>query len=135
MSVTVFMFSVMVLGSFVVLTFMLVIGIPLSVSNDPYIGLFGWMTLKENRFYVLLVIAILVNMMGTMGFVRAMQYFENVVIAVATLLEPLMATLIAYALGVGGLPGMLGWAGNVLVVLGTLGVVYPSVNSHGASAH
>lgn len=62
------------------------------------------------------------------GFVRAMQYFDNIVIAVATLLEPLIATVIAVGIGVGEWPGSLGWIGNLLVVLGTLGVVYPSIN-------
>ena len=57
-----------------------------------------------------------------------MQYFDNIIIAVATLLEPLIATMIAVAIGVGELPGSLGWAGNFLVVCGTLGVVYPSID-------
>lgn len=57
-----------------------------------------------------------------------MQYFDNIIIAVATLLEPMIATLIAVVIGVGDLPGPLGWGGNVLVVLGTLGVVYPSID-------
>ena len=51
------------------------------------------------------------------GFVRAMQYFDNIIIAVATLLEPMIATLIAVAIGVGELPGLLGWMGNLLVVV------------------
>ena len=58
-----------------------------------------------------------------------MQYFDNIIIAVATLLEPMIATLIAVALHVGCLPGLLGWMGNFLVVLGTLGVVYPSMTT------
>lgn len=57
----------------------------------------------------------------------AMEYFDNVVIAVATLMEPLMATFIAYGFHIGLLPGPLGWLGNVLVVVGTLSVVYPSM--------
>jgi drug/metabolite transporter (DMT)-like permease len=60
-----------------------------------------------------------------MGFVRAMQYFDNIIISVATLLEPMLATLIAVALGVGELPGTMGWIGNGLVAIGTLAVVYP----------
>jgi drug/metabolite transporter (DMT)-like permease len=63
-----------------------------------------------------------------MGFVRAMQYFDNIIISVATLLEPMTATLIAFALGVGELPGTMGWIGNGLVVIGTLAVVYPSID-------
>ena len=62
------------------------------------------------------------------GFVRAMQYFDNIIIAVATLLEPMIATKIAFGIRVGELPGTLGWAGNLLVVLGTLFVVYPSID-------
>jgi hypothetical protein len=61
-------------------------------------------------------------------FVRAMEYFENIVIAVATLLEPMIATMIAFCLGVGELPGAMGWIGNFLVAIGTLGVVYPSIH-------
>jgi drug/metabolite transporter (DMT)-like permease len=60
-----------------------------------------------------------------MAFVRAMQYFDNIIISVATLLEPMLATLIAVALGVGELPGTMGWIGNGLVAIGTLAVVYP----------
>jgi drug/metabolite transporter (DMT)-like permease len=63
-----------------------------------------------------------------MGFVRAMQYFDNIIISVATLLEPMAATLIAFALGVGELPGTMGWTGNCLVAIGTLAVVYPSID-------
>jgi NADH:ubiquinone oxidoreductase subunit 4 (subunit M) len=68
------------------------------------------------------------NTQQTMGFVRAMQYFDNIIISVATLLEPIAATLIAFALGVGGLPGTMGWIGNGLVAVGTLAVVYPSID-------
>ena len=57
-----------------------------------------------------------------------MHFFDNIIIAVATLLEPLIATLIAFSVGVGELPGPLGWFGNLFVVLGTLGVVYPSID-------
>ena len=64
-----------------------------------------------------------------MGYVRAMQYFDNLIIAVATLLEPVIATLTAVFLGVGLLPGTLGWFGNAMVALGTFAVVYPSASS------
>lgn len=57
-----------------------------------------------------------------------MQYFDNIIIAVATLLEPMIATFIAVAIGVGEWPGVLGWMGNLLVVAGTLVVVYPSID-------
>jgi len=98
------------------------------MDNDPHTGLFGWLTTHGHHVYVLLYISIVCNVMGTMGFVRAMKYFDTIIIAVATLLEPLTATLIAFVVGVGQLPGMLGWSGNALVVAGTLAVVYPSLD-------
>lgn len=128
MPVTVFMFLVMVLGALLVLGFILATDAKASWSLDPHHGLFGWMTLVHDRLYVLLYIAIICNVMGTMGFVRAMQYFDSIVIAVATLLEPTAATIIAYVVGIGAWPTIMGWVGNALVVLGTLTVVYPSVN-------
>ena len=80
MPVTVFMFLVMVVGSCLVLLFMAVTEEgDLSFTRDPYFGLFGWMTLQENRFYILIHIAIIVNIVGMMGFVRAMSYFDNII--------------------------------------------------------
>ena len=92
--VTVFMFLVMLIGSFLILLFMVVTEHPskLSLSNDPFVGLFGWMNLSHHRLFILLHIAVVCNVLGTMGFVRAMQYHDNVIIAVATLLEPMIAT-------------------------------------------
>jgi drug/metabolite transporter (DMT)-like permease len=129
MPVTVFMFLVMVSGSLMVLTFMLCThSVDVSVSRNPYSGLFGWISISEHRLFVLIHIAIVCNVIGTTGFIRAMQHFDNIVIAVATLLEPMIATLIAFIIGVGSLPGSMGWAGNLSVILGTLFVVYPSID-------
>jgi drug/metabolite transporter (DMT)-like permease len=125
--VTVFMFMVMWLGSFLILLFMLAIGTPLSLDQDPYHGIFGWLTLQEHRLEIIVWIAVVCNVLGTMGFVRAMEYFDNLIIAVATLLEPMTAAFIAYAFGVGLLPGPLGWMGNIMVATGTFCVVYPSM--------
>ena len=135
--VTVFMFMVMVSGFVLSLAYIIVSGIPYTVDNDPNTGLFGWATLVDNHIFIILYIAIICNLIGTMGFVRAMEYFDNIIIAVATLLEPMLATMIAYFLGVGDLPGTMGWIGNFLVALGTLGVVYPSMNDKdgGAGGH
>lgn len=54
----------------------------------------------------------------------AMQYFDNLVIAVAGLLQPVVATFTAFFIGVGALPGASGWIGNALVMGGTFAVVY-----------
>jgi drug/metabolite transporter (DMT)-like permease len=112
-------------------------GVSFSWGNDPYNGLFGWCTLEGHTIYIVLYVALVCNIIGTMGFVRAMEFFDNIIIAVATLLEPMIATLIAYVLGVGDLPGKYGWIGNFLVAVGTLGVVYPSIHdkSGGGGGH
>ena len=132
MSVTVFMFLVMLSGSFLCFLYLWISGVSFTFDNHPHTGLFGWITLEGNHLFILLYVAIVCNVVGTMGFVRAMAYFENIIIAVATLMEPMIATLIAYALGVGDLPETMGWIGNVLVAIGTLGVVYPSINDKSA---
>jgi len=133
MSVTLFMFLVMFSGSFLVLAFMLITNVGVTFSDDVDYGLFGWTNWRPDRLPIELWIVIVCNLTGTMGFLNAMQHFDNLIIAVATLLEPMVASLIAYALQVGELPGPIGWMGNILVVLGTIGVVYPSVDSGGGS--
>lgn len=133
MGVTVFIFAIMFCGSFFVLLYMLVAGFPLHFNNDPYVGLFGWIQWRPDRILVEMWLVLVCNFVGTMGFVRAMQYFDNIIIAVSTLMEPMLASFIATLLHVGVLPGPLGWLGNLLVVIGTLGVVYPSVDK--GSAH
>ena len=67
MPVTVFMFLVMAVGSCLVLTFMATTQEGhLSFTRDPFAGLFGWMTLKEHRLFILVHIAIVCNVIGTM---------------------------------------------------------------------
>lgn len=128
--VTFFMFMVMWVGSFLILLFMLATGTHLTWSQDPFSGIFGWLTLEQDRLEIIIWIAVVCNVLGTMGFVRAMEFFDNLIIAVATLLEPMTAAFIAYAFGVGLLPGPLGWMGNIMVATGTFCVVYPSMDHH-----
>ena len=65
----------------------------------------------------------------------AMEYFDNIVIAVATLMEPILASVIAYIFHVGLLPGPMGWIGNIMVSIGTLAVVFPSMGKDRGPAH
>lgn len=53
-----------------------------------------------------------------------MQYFDSLVIAVAGLMQPVVAEFVAFFIGVSLLPGLLGWLGNLLVFGGTIAVVY-----------
>ena len=52
-----------------------------------------------------------------------MEYFSNIAISTATLLNPSIASVLAVFLGVGIWPGWLGWLGNTLVLIGTFAVV------------
>lgn len=133
-SVTTFVFGVMLFGQFFILAFLQMTDKNLEYSLNQDHGVFGW--LNWQRLPVMIYMVAVVNFVGTMGFVRAMATFDTVVIAVATLMEPLMASVIAYICHAGLLPGPLGWLGNLLVVIGTLGVVYPSVGkNNSAMAH
>jgi drug/metabolite transporter (DMT)-like permease len=127
-SVTTFMFLVMSCGSVLVLSFLvMMVGIhEVTFDNDPYHGLFGWTAWRWDRLGVELWIVLVCNLVGTMGLVRGMAYFDSIIIAVATLLEPLLASIIAYSLKVGVLPDVWGWIGNAVVIMGTIAVVYPS---------
>lgn len=122
--VTVFMFLVMSGGALLIFIFMTVTRCEYHFSNDPYTGLYGWLTMSENRFIIMLYIALVCNLIGTMGFVRAMKHLDNLVIAVATLLEPAVATILAYWIVGANLPGPFGWLGNLLIIAGTFAVVY-----------
>jgi drug/metabolite transporter (DMT)-like permease len=136
MPVSLFVACVMLLGSIIVIPFCYLSSTTTTTSNvvvvtwttDPNVGFFGWVS--GDRIFVMAHIVLVCNLLGTVGFVRAMQYFDNLIIAVATLLEPLIATIIAFILGVGLLPGPLGWLGNLVVLIGTLGVVIPSINNN-----
>jgi drug/metabolite transporter (DMT)-like permease len=69
MSVTVFIFCVMVVGSFFVLLFISAYQQePLYFNMDKYAGVFGW--LDQHRLPYLIYLAVVCNMIGTMGFVR-----------------------------------------------------------------
>lgn len=127
-SVTLLTFLMMFGGSFLVLFFMILLGEEISWSRHPYHGLFGWINMRPDRLGVEIWVVLVCNLVGTMGFVQSMQYFDSIIIAVATLLEPMLASLIAYGMGVGRFPGTGGWIGNLLVALGTLAGVYPSIN-------
>jgi len=127
MNLFVFIFSTMLLGSIFTALFMILTEMSYSFDRNIDTGFFGWMNISEfDRLPLELVTVVVCNLMGTMGYVRAMKDFDNLIISVAALMEPVVATFIAYGFHVGSLPGMNGWIGNALVALGTFGVVFPT---------
>jgi drug/metabolite transporter (DMT)-like permease len=107
----------------------------LSFSRQVSHGLWGFLNWRWDRLPLELYMVLVCNLMGAMGYVRAMKYFDNLVIAVATLMEPVVASLMAHLLHVGLLPGIIGWTGNLLVAAGTLAVIYPTVGKGGDASH
>ena len=134
-SAVAFMFLVMSVGSCLVLLYLTLLREPYTFNMQPYHGLFGWMALRSDRLLLELWIIVVCNLVGTMGFVRSMQYFDSIIIAISTLLEPMVASIIATIMHVGVLPGPQGWVGNILVVVGTFAVVYPSATKGDHGGH
>ena len=129
MNLYLFMFVIMFLGTLCSIGYTCFDGSVITFDNDIDHGIFGWMNWNVDRLPVELIMVLACNILGAMGYVRCMHYFSNLVIAVATLLEPVVAEITAVLLGVGVLPGWMGWLGNALVLLGTLTVVYRPHNN------
>jgi drug/metabolite transporter (DMT)-like permease len=131
-----FMFATMAVACFLcVAAQVLLLDETVTLSLDLRVGLFGFLTPVGDRLYVEILIVAVCNMLGTLGYVRAMQYFDNLVISVASLMEPVVAELMAAVMGVSTLPGPMGWLGNALVALGTFAVVYPTPGKAASGSH
>jgi drug/metabolite transporter (DMT)-like permease len=124
--VYVFMTLNMFFGSHMILFYMRCTHDTFTYDRHIDHGVFGWTHFDFDRLPVELCVVFICNLCGTMGYVRAFKYFSSVIIAVAALLEPVTATLLAIVLHVGVFPGWLGCIGNVMVIVGTLMVIYPS---------
>ena len=122
-----FMFLVMAVGSTFTLLFQMFI-LEEHVTFDRNIrhGVWGWMNTEADRMPLEVSMVLICNLMGSVGYIRAMQHFDPLVVSTAGLMEPVIATLMVFALGIGILPGWLGWIGNLLVAIGTLAVIYPT---------
>jgi len=132
----IFMFLNMFQNSLYALALIVVSGREYTWDMERYHGLFSWLSPSSPDRLLLTVIAVVFcNFLGVMGYIRAMHYFDKLVISVAGLMEPVVATVLAYGLSVGLLPGWKGWLGNIFVAGGTFLVIYrpPSKRVDGAS--
>jgi len=86
MDLYVFMFFVMFIGSLESLLFVAIVGEPISLDFDVNTGIFGWVNLQQDRLPLELIMVVLCNLFGAMGYVRAMHFFDNLVISVAALM-------------------------------------------------
>eukprot|EP00934_Nitzschia_sp_Nitz4_P000675 Nitzschia sp. Nitz4//scaffold13_size275219//22564//24186//NITZ4_000839-RA/size275219-processed-gene-0.124-mRNA-1//-1//CDS//3329535909//675//frame0 len=127
MPMGIFMFSTMVVGSVMIAVFQVyVMGEELTMDMNPRHGLWGFLAPQPDRLPLEIAIVVICSGIGRMGYVYSMQFFDNLVMSCVALLEPVLAVFIAFFLGVGALPGMEGWIGNVLVATGTYAVICKS---------
>ena len=126
MPAVLFMFLIMTMGALFVLALMLLLEVNVSFDQQVDHGIFGWTNWRSDRLPLEIIMVIVCNIFGAMGYVRAFKYFDTLVISVATLMEPVAATFLAVWLSVGVMPGTKGWIGNLLVATGTLAVIYPT---------
>eukprot|EP00986_Skeletonema_menzelii_P021373 scaffold34322_cov160-Skeletonema_menzelii.AAC.3 len=119
-----FMFLIFVQASVFQLAYIIFSGQPYEYSTDDEIGLFGWTSLRKDRLFLELYVAVVCNGVGTAGYVAIMKYFDPVVVAMVMLMEPVVALFQGIAVGVATLPGWITWLGNTVVVSGSLLVIW-----------
>jgi len=134
-SVYVYVFLNMIAASIFTLAAILCMGEEIELSRDIHIGLLGFMNTRFDRLPLEMFMVIVCNLTGAMGYVKAMQYFDNIIISVVTLLEPVVASGLAFLVGVGVMPGFWGWVGNLLVAIGTVMVINPPSQKKQSSLH
>ncbi|GLE04241.1 hypothetical protein PINS_up013152 [Pythium insidiosum] len=95
--------------------------IPYELSTDPTIGLFGWV--QSTHVLTELYIVVVCTLIGTLGYISVMKYFDPIVVSVVMLLEPAIASVMGIAVGVDVVPGWFTFGGALLIMLGTALVV------------
>lgn len=119
--VTVLMAGIFFVSALVHFPVFSLLGTNFEMSTDPAIGLFGW--LDSSRFLSEVYVVIVCTLIGTLGYVAVMKYFDPIVVSVVMLVEPAIANMMGVVVGVDALPGFLTVVGSLLVVAGTLLVI------------
>ncbi|CAI5732633.1 unnamed protein product [Hyaloperonospora brassicae] len=119
MHLLVFLWGLTATSAITLLVYMLASGHELSLSTDPYNGIFGWLTPSVNRLLVVLYLVFVCDCIGTMGYIGVMKYFDPIVVSVVCLMEPIVATVQGIVMGVDAVPGLRTFVGAALVIGGT----------------
>ena len=136
MTLFVFMFLTMFTGCLMILFFQIfIMGEDVTFGMERKTGIWSFLNHQKDRLPLELTMVVVCNLFGTMGYVRSMQYFDNLVISTAGLMEPVIAEFMAFSFGVSTLPGFQGWLGNALVAGGTLAVVFQSSQGRDSGMH
>ena len=90
---------------------------PPRLSFDEQRGVFGWLHPSVARLGCQLWFVVFVDICGNLGLVAVMKYVPSMVVAVALLLSPIIATAEGMAIGTEALPGpwTMGGAGVIIV--------------------
>lgn len=121
MDTTVLLTGVFIITALLSFPIFYALSIPVEFSVDTTYGLFGWVQSEQIASESYLVIVC--TLIGTLGYIRVMKYFDPIVVSVVMLLEPSLANLIGVAMGVDVLPGLLTIIGSVLIMSGTALVI------------
>lgn len=125
MDLFVFMWSQMVVACLFMLIYILSFE-SFSISMDRNIGLFGWMNPTSDRLPITLYVVLVGNMIGSMGFIGVLKYFDPIVVSVAMLMQPVVASTLGVVLGLSAFPNLLTCIGSGVVLFGTLLVILSS---------
>lgn len=128
MNVSVFMCLLYIFVSCYLLLYLILISKEtVTFDFDPHTGVLGWINLSVDRLPLELYLAIVCNIVGTVGYVRVLEYFDPVVVSMVMLTEPVVAAILGVASGVENLPGLQTWVGDAIVVAGSIMVIYSGV--------
>ncbi|CAI5727948.1 hypothetical protein KXD40_005726 [Peronospora effusa] len=119
MHLLVFLCGLTATSAVTLLVYMLISGQDLSLSTDPYDGVFGWLTPSVNRLVVVVYLVFICDCIGTMGYIGVMKYFDPIVVSVVCLMEPIVATAQGIVMRVDTIPGPFTFVGAALVIGGT----------------
>lgn len=123
MDLVVFMCSLTATSATVLLLTMLAMGEDIAFSADVHNGIIGWINPLPNRLLIVCYLVFVCDLVGTMGYISVMKYFDPIVISVVCLLEPIVATAMGIVVGVDAVPGLLTFVGATLVIGGTFMVI------------
>jgi drug/metabolite transporter (DMT)-like permease len=126
MDLPVYLCILMALEALILLVVLVGFRRELGVELTPvssHAGLVGWIWHHPFSEVYMVIVG---SLIGTMGFVAAMKYFDPLVVSLGMLTEPVVATIIGVFAGVASVPGIPTFVGGAGVLAGCLLVILAS---------
>jgi len=111
------------IASWWLLGIMTVSGEHFTLSSDPHVGLWGWVTPRLDRLATEVWLVLICNVGGIVGYIAAMKYFEPLVISCCQNVNPILSSIFSVMLGVDPPPTPLAVFGDAIVFGGTYMVI------------